>query len=174
MTNLLTLDHHLNPTSATCRAIVETPQSSRSKFDYDEETGLFRLAAVLPAGMAFPLSFGFVPGTKAEYGDPVDILVLSDEVLASGTLVEVRLLGAIDAEQTEEGKTVRNDRLIGKIAKSHTWGDIQEVAQLGRAFADDLARFFETYNALRNRSFCMKALAGRDAACSLIALSPVS
>jgi inorganic pyrophosphatase len=64
----------------TCRASIETPRGLRSKFDYDPESGLFELAGVLPAGMAFPLSFGFIPATKAEDGDPVDILVLADEI----------------------------------------------------------------------------------------------
>ena len=59
--------------------IVETPKGSRSKFAFDESRKVFRLKKVLPVGMAFPYDFGFVPSTKAEDGDPVDVLVLMDE-----------------------------------------------------------------------------------------------
>lgn len=95
--------------------------------------------------MAFPLSFGFIPGTLAEDGDPIDILVLADEDLPVGALVKVRLLGVIEAEQTEDGQTCRNDRLIGKVAQSHTYRDVDDLGRLGSSFTDDLALFFQTY-----------------------------
>jgi len=104
-----------NPDTGLVHVIVDTPKGSRNKFKYDEKLGLFRLGKVLPLGSCFPYDFGFIPSTKAEDGDPVDVLVLMDEPAFSGCLVTVRLLGVIEAEQTEEGKTVRNDRLIGAL-----------------------------------------------------------
>jgi hypothetical protein len=59
--------------------IIETPKGSRNKFAYDEKRKIFKLTKVLPVGMAFPYDFGFVPSTKAEDGDPTDVLVLMDE-----------------------------------------------------------------------------------------------
>ncbi len=168
MTDLLKLPHRLDTEAHTCRAIIETPRGHRSKFDYDPESGLFELAGVLPAGMAFPLAFGFIPATKAEDGDPVDILVLADEDLPVGCMVTVRLLGVIEAEQTEEGKTCRNDRLIGKVAKSHTYRDVASLQVLGSAFTDDLALFFQTYNQLRGREFKVLAIGDAHRATELI------
>ena len=59
--------------------VIETPKGSRNKFAFDPEQKAFQLKKVLPVGMAFPYKFGFVPSTKAEDGDPVDVLVLMDE-----------------------------------------------------------------------------------------------
>jgi inorganic pyrophosphatase len=112
--------------------------------------------------MAFPLDFGFVPGTHAEDGDPLDVLILADEGCAIGSLVTVRLLGVIEAEQTEDGKTARNDRLIAKIAQSHAYRDVETLAQLGEGFVEDLRRFFVTYNDLKGKRF--RVLATSDAA----------
>lgn len=168
MVNLLTISPRLDRENHICRTIIETPQNSRSKFDYHWPTGLFELAAVLPAGLAFPLSFGFVPGTLGGDGDPLDMLVLSDESLPVGTLVWVKLLGVMESEQTEKGKTVRNDRLIGKVDESHTWADVNAIDQLGASFTEDLTRFFETYNALRDREYRMIGCRGPDVACALI------
>ena len=53
--------------------IVETPKGSTQKYDYDKKKNLFRLHKILPSGMAFPYDFGFVPGTKGEDGNPLDI-----------------------------------------------------------------------------------------------------
>jgi inorganic pyrophosphatase len=71
-------------------------------------------------------------------------------------------------EQTDKDKVVRNDRLLGKVAASHTWAGVEDADQLGKAFSDDLERFFETYNALRGRKFKLKKVAGPGHACRLI------
>src|SRR5437764_15464112 len=81
--------------------IVDTPKGSRNKFKYDEELGLFKLSGVLPAGAVFPFDFGFVPATLGGDGDALDVLLLMDEPAFVGCLVEVRLIGVIEAEQTE-------------------------------------------------------------------------
>jgi inorganic pyrophosphatase len=147
---------------------VECPPGS-SKFDYDPESGLFELAGVLPAGMSFPVAFGFVPGTLAEDGDPIDVLILADEPLLVGCLLTVRLLGLIKAEQTEGGKSVRNDRLIAKVAQSHTYADITNLDQMGKAFLEEFERFFVTYNDLKGNRFEVVGTGDPQRACQLIA-----
>src|SRR3569833_4517481 len=100
-------------------AVIETARGCRNKFKYDPELRLFRLAHVLPAGAVFPFDFGFVPSTRGGDGDPLDVLVLMDEPAFPGCLIAARLLGAIEAEQGDEKKMERNDRLIAVAAESH-------------------------------------------------------
>jgi inorganic pyrophosphatase len=57
---------------------------------------------VLPEGMTFPFDFGFVPSTLADDGDPLDVLVLMDEPVISDSIVPSRLIGVIEAKQTEK------------------------------------------------------------------------
>jgi inorganic pyrophosphatase len=64
--------------------IIETPKGSRNKYAYDPEEHIFGLKTVLPAGMAFPYDFGFVPSTMGGDGDPLDVLVLMDEAAFPG------------------------------------------------------------------------------------------
>jgi inorganic pyrophosphatase len=118
MPDLLTLPHQLDRETRYCRSIVETPRGCRSRYDYNRESWLFALSGILPAGLAFPLAFGFVPDTLGEDGDPVDVLILADEYLPVGCLLTVTLLGVIEAEQSEDGRTGRNDRLVAKVAQS--------------------------------------------------------
>ena len=54
--------------------VVETPKGCRNKFKFDESLQCFRLGKILPLGASFPYDFGFVPGTRAEDGDPLDVL----------------------------------------------------------------------------------------------------
>ncbi|WP_162875542.1 inorganic diphosphatase [Sphingomonas crusticola] len=170
MPDLLLHPHALDQAARTVRAIVETPAGSRAKYDYDAESGLFALHGVLPAGMAFPLAFGFVPNTLAEDGDPVDILILADEALPVGCLAVVTLLGVIEAVQTErDGRTNRNDRLIARITASRMYADVHDLDCLGEAMVRELTRFFETYNDLKGKNFEVKAVSDPARACALIA-----
>src|SRR5579859_2257497 len=104
MADLTSLSLQLDLQTSVCRAIIETPKGSRNKFDYDPETSLFMLGGLLPEGMQFPFDFGFLPSTRGEDGDPLDIMVLMDAPAHVGCLMEVRIIGIIKAEQTEDGK----------------------------------------------------------------------
>jgi inorganic pyrophosphatase len=166
------LDHQLDDSARCCRAVIETPASARAKFGYDPDLDRFVLKGVLPAGMAFPLDFGFIPGTLGEDGDPVDVLVLSEAALPVGCVANVRLIGVIEAEQTEahDGKcrTVRNDRLVARLAESRAYENIGEVEQLGDGFTDELARFFTTYNSLKDKKFEVLRIRDSKAACDAV------
>jgi len=94
------------------QVIIETPHGSRNKYKYNEETGRMKFSKVLPEGMMFPYDFGFIPATKANDGDPLDVLVLSDEPMFPGCEIECRIVGVLKAMQRENGKENRNDRLI--------------------------------------------------------------
>src|SRR5438105_14263034 len=96
--------------SGLINAVIEAPRGSRCKYKYDEQAGVFRLNKLLPLGASFPYDFGFVPSTRGADGDPLDLLVLSDEPLALGSVVPVRLVGVLRATQTERnGDRMRND-----------------------------------------------------------------
>ena len=141
------------PDSGLVRVVVDTPKGSRNKYKYDETLGLYRLSKVLPMGIAFPYDFGFIPSTRAEDGDPLDVLVLGEEALFPGCLVTVRLVGVIQAEQTEHGKTFRNDRLMGAIETSVNRPAIQTLADLRAEHLDAIESFFMAYNHLEGRHF---------------------
>jgi inorganic pyrophosphatase len=95
------------------RVVVESPRGSNVKFVYDEESGAFTLSRTLSAGVVFPFDFGFVPGTHAEDGDPLDALVLHESRTFPGVIVPCKPIGVIEIEQSEDdGERIRNDRLI--------------------------------------------------------------
>jgi len=94
------------------RVVVETPKGSRNKFAFDPDEHIFELKKVLPAGMTFPYDFGFVPSTKADDGDPVDVLVLMDEPAFPGCVLTGRPIGVIEGEQGDKKDKERNDRIV--------------------------------------------------------------
>src|SRR5260370_30505420 len=70
------------------KVIIETPKCCRNKYAFDPELKVFELKKVLPAGMTFPYDFGFIPSTKADDGDPIDVLVLMDEPAFTGCVLK--------------------------------------------------------------------------------------
>ena len=133
--------------------VIETPKGSRNKFNYDEGTGLFKLGGVLPAGASFPFDFGFVPSTIGEDGDPLDVLVLMDAAAFTGCIVASRLIGVIEAEQTENGKTFRNDRLIAVATKSITHRSLRDITDISDDLVGQIEHFFISYNAAKGKRF---------------------
>ena len=134
-------------------AVIETPGGSRNKFKYDQKLGFFSLSGVLPEGMVFPHAFGFVPGTKAADGDPEDILIMMDEPTFTGCVVHARLIGVIEAEQTEDGEKERNDRLIAVAANSRDYSDVRQLNDLNANMINEIEQFFVNYNKERGKRF---------------------
>lgn len=109
-------------------AIVETPKGSAQKYDWDEKLRMFKLNKILPAGLVFPFDFGFIPGTKGEDGDPLDVIIISELKSFPGCAMDCRIIGAITAKQTElDGNTVRNDRYLAIPEVSHLFKEFIRI-----------------------------------------------
>ena len=142
------------------RVVIETPKGSRNKYAFDSEQKVFELKKVLPAGMAFPYDFGFVPSTKAEDGDPVDVLVLMDEPAFTGCVLGCRLVGIIEGEQGEKKNKLRNDRVIAVEKDNHSFADIKHINDLGKQFLHELEEFFVNYHELSGEKYKIVGVKG--------------
>jgi inorganic pyrophosphatase len=150
----------LNPIDSddkrTVQVVVETPKGSRNKYAFDADARVFTLKKVLPAGMAFPYDFGFIPSTKADDGDPIDVLVLMDEPAFAGCVLTCRLIGVIEGEQSngkKNGKKIRNDRLVAVEQGNHSYMAVKHIDDLGKAFVRELEEFFVNYHELSGTQF---------------------
>lgn len=169
--DLAAIDPQLDEPAATCRVIIETPKGCRSKYTWNAQVEAFELSGLLPVGMSFPLDFGMVPGTLADDGDPLDILLIGDEPSVVGCVVHVRILGVIKAEQTERGRTYRNDRLLGRAALSVSYDQVRRIDDLGPRFVEHLGRWFANYNELKGKGFDVVGVGGPEEALRLVAAS---
>ena len=139
--------------SKLLHVVVDTPKGSPIKFKYDVENRAYTIAHVLPPGLVFPFDFGSVPGTLADDGDPLDALILLEAPTFAGCLVPVRLVGVLEAKQTQKGRTMRNDRLIGVAAESRTYREIRRLGDVPDPLLRSIEQFFVTYNEQRGRRF---------------------
>ena len=150
------------------QVIVETPKGSRNKYAFDPDQEIFALMKVLPAGMAFPYDFGFLPRTIAGDGDPIDVLVLMDEPAFPGCLLRARLIGVIEGQQKDGAKRIRNDRLLAIAEANHEYANIHRIKDLPKHFLRELETFFVNYHKLEGKQYELLACKGRSAAIRLI------
>jgi len=151
-------------TNLNANVIIETTKGSVEKYDYDTELRLFKLKKSLPAGMSFPYDFGFIPNTKGGDGDPLDAIVISEFKTFTGCLVECRIVGCIQAEQTEKKQTVRNDRYIAIPLVSETFGYVDDIKDMPKSIITELEYFFINYNKIEGKKFNpIKNISGKDA-----------
>lgn len=149
--------------------VVDTPKGSRNKYKFDPELKAFKLGHILPPGACFPFDFGSIPQTAAEDGDPLDVLVLSDEPSFVGCVLDVKLIGVVEAEQTADGKTLRNDRLLGVPVTKVNAPAHRDIGDLSAELLSHIELFFASYNAAHGRSFKPLHRRGPQAAQALIA-----
>lgn len=136
--------------------IIETPKGSAQKYDYVPNTPFFKMKKILPSGMVFPYDFGFIPKTKGEDGDPLDVIVISEFNSFPGVIIKCRIIGGIKAEQSEEknsDKMIRNDRFLAVPKCSNIFEDVEKMDDLPGQITDQLEEFFVDYNKLEGKKF---------------------
>ena len=149
-------------------AVIETPKGCAAKYNYDEETQMFKLKKILPAGMVFPFHFGFIPYTHAQDGDPLDVLVLLDEPSWPGCIIQCRLIGIMEATEIKNKKRIRNDRLIATAHASEKYNKIKNLDAMDPYLEKEIENFFNTYTNLEKKELKIISKKGPRAAINLI------
>jgi inorganic pyrophosphatase len=148
--------------------VIDTPRGSRNKYKFDPELGGFTLSHILPTGTVFPYDFGSVPRTVAEDGDPLDVLVIADEPSFVGCILDVKLIGVIEAEQTSKAGKLRNDRLLGVLVTPVNSPALQDISEIPSERLDHIELFFASYNKAHGRLFEPLHRRGARAALALV------
>lgn len=82
--------------------VVEIPEGSRLKVEWDRQRAAFMLDRVEPKIFAKPCNYGFIPQTLDEDGDELDTLIICPEPLATGVWLEARIIGVLRFEDDGE------------------------------------------------------------------------
>jgi inorganic pyrophosphatase len=100
--------------SGDFRIVVESRRGSRVKLKVDPDHGVITISRPLPLGLVYPFDRGFIPGTSAADGDPLDAMVYWDVASFPGIVIVCRALGMLKVEQDSKGRPghrERNDRV---------------------------------------------------------------
>lgn len=112
--------------------VVEIPEGSRLKVEWDRERAAFTLDRVEPAIFAKPCNYGFIPQTLDEDGDELDTLIICPEPLATGVWLEAKIIGVmkfvddgevddkivvVPADNRDNGETINSLEDIPQLVK---------------------------------------------------------
>ncbi len=138
------------------RMVVEIPKNSVNKYEYDCALGVFRLDRTLYSPMHYPGDYGFIPGTTAEDGDPLDILVLTDEGTFPGCVQDVRPIGILDMMD----KAVLDKKIVAVPNRNPRYDKVCAMNQVSPHAPVEIEHFFNVYKALEAKQAQTKGWQG--------------
>ncbi|MBE6690694.1 MAG: inorganic diphosphatase [Ruminococcaceae bacterium] len=155
--------HDMNPKEITptdFSAVIEISKGSRCKYELDKHTGLLRLDRVLYTSTHYPASYGFIPRTFADDGDPLDVLVLCNEPIQPLTLVRVYPIGVM--RMLDDGHI--DDKIIAVPFTDPNYNGYRSIDELPSHIFDEIMHFFKVYKQLENKQTDIKELYSREEA----------
>jgi inorganic pyrophosphatase len=131
----------------TINTVIEIPKGGHNKYEYDEELDEIRLDRTLHSPLFYPVDYGFVPETRAEDGDHLDALVLTDDPVFTGCVMEIRPIGLLKMSD-ENGL---DNKVLAVPAKNPHYHDIQDLKDVQPHFLAEIVHFFEQYKKLEKK-----------------------
>lgn len=145
-------------------AVIEISKGSKKKYELDKESGMLILDRILYTSTHYPASYGFIPRTYSEDGDPLDVLVLCQESLDPLTLVRCYPIGVIHMVDDNAS----DDKIIAIPEKDPSWSGYRDINNLPNHIADEITHFFRIYKTLECKDTVVEEPQGREEAMKII------
>ena len=128
---------------------VEIAKGSRNKYEVDHKTGRLKLDRYLYTAFGYPTDYGYIEDTLGEDGDPLDALVLLQESVVPGALVDCRAIGMFKMEDEKGG----DDKVLVVPAGDPRWDSVQDISDIDKFELDAIEHFFVHYKDLEPGKF---------------------
>jgi len=143
---------------------IEIPTGSQNKYEYDKEKGVFKLDRVLYSPMHYPTEYGYIDGTLALDGDPLDVLVYTTFPTFPGCVIDARVIGALIMSD-DKGQ---DEKLLAVPAEDPRFNEVHSLEDMPKHVLDEIAHFFKVYKDLENKKTEIKGWVGVEEANRLI------
>jgi len=146
-------------------AVIEIEKGSKNKYELDKETGSLVLDRILFTSTHYPANYGFIPRTLSDDGDPLDVMVLCNEVIRPLSLVKCKPIGVILME--DSGK--KDEKIIAVPVNDPVYSTYTDIDQLPRHIFLEMQHFYTVYKALEDKTTVVDELQGPEDAKKIIA-----
>lgn len=140
--------------------VIEIPDGSQNKYELDPETGAVFLDRVLYSSEFYPFNYGFIPSTKAEDGDALDVAVFLTNPVPPMTVVKCRAIGIL--KKVDSGDV--DNCIIAVPVDDPRYNDVQELKDISQHKLDEIADFFANYKRLQKKVSEVEGFFGKDEA----------
>ncbi|MBI3443387.1 inorganic diphosphatase [Candidatus Woesebacteria bacterium] len=126
--------------------VIEIPIGSNAKYEYHDDVKTIVLDRFLYTALTYPFNYGFIPQTWSEDHDALDIVVISSQSVATGTLIECRVIGMLATEDEEGGDA----KLISvpKVEVDAAFSDVNTIDDLPEYLKNKIKHFYENYKSI--------------------------
>lgn len=126
--------------------VIEIPIGSQIKYEYNKDLGIIAVDRFLYTAFTYPFNYGFIPGTWSKDEDPLDIVVLSSQPVATGTLIECKIIGmlATSDEEGEDAKLIA----VPKAKVDPAFAHVESTADLPEYLMNKIKHFYENYKTI--------------------------
>jgi len=132
--------------NGSVNTVVEIPQGSFLKIEWDRERACFMLDRVEPSIYAKPVNYGFIPQTKDEDGDELDTLIVCDEPIPTGVWLQAKIIGVMNF--VDDGEA--DHKIVVVPADDRNTGDsIKSIDDLGERWKQKVSEHFAHYKDLK-------------------------
>ncbi len=128
----------------TIEVLIDIPKGSRNKYEFDKESGRIKLDRVLSSSVAYPVDYGFIPGSHAEDGDALDALLIVRFPTFPGCSVEARPIALMEMVDTGEN----DEKIIVVPEKDPYFASWKDLADIPEPLKNEINEFFATYKNL--------------------------
>jgi inorganic pyrophosphatase len=131
-------------------AIIDIPKGSNNKYEFNEELGVFKLDRVIFSSFHFPLDYGFIPQTRSEDGDHLDVFIIGSDPVPLGCVVDVRPIAILDVNDSGEPDA----KILGVQAKNprfDTIKDLKDIEAFNPHLLKEIVHFMEHYKELQGK-----------------------
>lgn len=145
-------------------AIIEIPKGSKAKYELDKKSGLIKMDRILFSSVQYPANYGFIPQTYCEDNDPLDILVIGQEIAVPLCMMRAKPLGVM--KMLDQGEA--DDKIIAVHADDPEYTHINSLQELPPHRIREIRRFFEDYKTLENKIVTVEEFFDRKEALRII------
>ncbi len=145
-------------------ACIEISAGSKTKYELDKESGMLMLDRILYTSTHYPANYGFIPKTYADDGDPLDVLILSNEKIRPFTLVNCYPIGVVKMTDNDAG----DEKIIAILDKDPNMNSYKDILDLPKHRFEEIAHFFGVYKDLENISTSVNEVQGHAEAIKII------
>lgn len=153
-----------NSSPEIINVVIEIPRGSHHKYEYDEEMHEIKLDRVLHSSVFYPTDYGFIPDTRGDDGDHLDVLVIISEPSFPGCVMEVRPVGVLDMAD-DKGQ---DWKIIAVCNSDPRLKEMNSLEDLDEHHKNEIQHFFEVYKQLENKEVEVKGWLDKDRAYRII------
>ena len=146
------------------QVVIEIPYGSQNKYELDPETGALYLDRVLFSSEFYPFNYGFIPSTKAEDGDALDVAVLLTNPVPPMTVVRARAIGIL--KKIDGGD--RDDCVIAVPVDDPRFKDISDLNDIASHTREEIVDFFANYKRLQNKKVDIEGYFSKEEAVKVV------